>query len=81
MDVRVVLQLPAPGVQDPGEPREVCPDETRGCGEPFEGFSRGVEHGVIRETLLRADEGTQGFRDREGEEEVRPRELFVQVML
>ena len=27
MDVRVVLELPAPGMQDPGEPREVCPDE------------------------------------------------------
>jgi hypothetical protein len=31
--------------------------------------------------LMRADEGTQGFRDCEGEEEVGPRELFVQVML
>jgi hypothetical protein len=28
-----------------------------------------------------ADQGAQGLRDREGEEEVRPRELFVQVMM
>ena len=30
---------------------------------------------------MRADEGTQGFRDGEGEEEVRPGQLFVQVVL
>ena len=30
---------------------------------------------------MRADEGTQGFRDREGEEEVWSRELFVQMVL
>jgi hypothetical protein len=28
-----------------------------------------------------ADEGTQGFRDREGHQEVRPRQLFVEVVL
>ena len=37
VDVRVVLELPAPGMQDTGKPREVCPDETRVFGEPFEG--------------------------------------------
>ena len=30
---------------------------------------------------MRAHKGTQGLRDSEGEEEVRPRELFVQVVL
>jgi hypothetical protein len=30
---------------------------------------------------MRADEGTQNFRDGEGEEEMRPRELFGQVVL
>ena len=81
MDVRVVLELPAPGMQHPSEPREVRPDETCVFGEPFEGFSRGVEHGVIRAALVRADKGTQGLRDGEGEEEVRSRELLVQVVL
>ena len=37
VDMGVVLQLPAPGVQDPGEPREVCPDEALVVGQPFEG--------------------------------------------
>jgi len=77
----VVLEWPAPGMQDPREPREVRPDETCVFGELCEGFSRGVEHGVIREALLRAEKGTQGLRDSEGEEEVRPRELLVQRVL
>ena len=37
VDVGVVLELPAPGVQDTGEPREVGPDEALVCGQPFEG--------------------------------------------
>ena len=37
VDVGVVLELPAPGVQDAGEPREVGPDEALVCGQPFEG--------------------------------------------
>jgi len=75
MDVRVVLQLPAPGVQDPGEPRAVCPEKTLVCGEPCEGCSRGVEQGVIREALRRAETWAEGLdlealaidgRDRQG---------------
>jgi hypothetical protein len=81
MDVRVVLELPAPGVQDSGKPREIGPDETCVFGEPFEGFSRGVKHGLVRGALLRADEGSERLRDGEGEEEVWPRELRVQVVL
>jgi hypothetical protein len=80
MDMRVVLELPAPRMQDPGEPREVRADETRVVGEPFEGCSRGGEHGVIGETLMRADEGTQGLRNGEGHKEVRSGQLLVQVM-
>jgi len=37
VDVRVVLELPAPGVQDTGKPRESGPDEAFVGGEPFEG--------------------------------------------
>ena len=63
------------------KPREVGPDETLVFGEPFEGERRGVEHGLVREALMGADKGAQGLRDGEGEEEVRPGELFVQVVL
>ena len=81
MDVGVVLELPAPRVQDPGKPWEIGPDEARVCGQPFEGHCRRLKHGVIRDTLMRAEKGTQGLGDGEGEEEVWPRELFVQMVL
>src|SRR5712691_2870760 len=80
MDVWVVLELSAPGVQNTGEPREVGPDEALVGGEPFEGERRGVEHGVVRKALMRADEGSQRLRDREGEEEVRPGQLLLEVV-
>ena len=72
--------MPAPGMQDPGEPREVRPDATFVSGQPLEGHGRRLQHRVVREALMRADEGTQGLRDREGEEEVRPGQLFLQVV-
>ena len=81
MDVRVVLELSTPGMQDPGKPRQVGPNEAFVGGQPLEGRSRRVKHGVVREALLRADKGTQGLRDGKGEEEVRPGQLFVQVVL
>ena len=37
VDVGVVLELPAPGMQDAGEPGEVCPEEALVSGEPFAG--------------------------------------------
>jgi hypothetical protein len=81
MDVRVVLQLPAPGVQDTGAPREVRPDATLGGGQPLEGHGRRLKHSVVGEALMRAEKGPQGLRDGEGEEEVRPGQLCIQVLL
>ena len=81
VDLGVILQLSAPGMQDTSEPREVCPDEALILGQPLKGRGRRLNQGVVREALMRADEGTQGFRDSEGEEEVRPWELCVQVVL
>jgi hypothetical protein len=77
----MILQLPAPGVQDTGEPREVGPEEALVLGQPLESHGRRLKHGVVREALMGADEGTQGLRDGEGEEEMRPRELCVQMVL
>ena len=37
VDVGVVLELPAPGMQDAGETREVRPDETLVLGKLFQG--------------------------------------------
>ena len=81
MAVRVVLELSAPGMQDPSKPRELCPDKTGVFGEPLESLRRGGEQGVVREALRRAETGTQGLRDRAGEETMRPRALFIQGVL
>ena len=81
MDVGVVLELSSPSVQDTGETREVGANETLVLGEALEGERRGVEHSVVREALMRAAEGSERLRDRKGEEEVRPWELLVQVVL
>ena len=35
---------------------------------------------MVREALMRADKGSEGLRDGEGEEEVRPGQLCVQVV-
>jgi hypothetical protein len=80
VDVGVVLELPAPGMQDAGETRKVCPDEPLVLGQPFEGERRGGEHGVVRAALMRADEGSERLRHGEGEEEVRPGQLLLQVV-
>jgi hypothetical protein len=44
-------------VQDTNATREVGADETFVFGEALEGERRGVEHGVVREALMRADKG------------------------
>jgi hypothetical protein len=80
VDVGVVLELPAPGVQDTSEPREIGPDAARGCGQPFEGRGRRLQHGLVGEALMRAEKGPQGLRDGEGEEAGRSGQLFFQVV-
>ena len=81
MDVGVVLERSSPGMQDPEKTREIGPDETRVLGEPFECLRRGFAHRVVSEALMRADKGTQGLRDGEGEEEVRSGPLLLQVVV
>ncbi len=77
----VVLELPAPGVQNAGEPWEVGPDEALVGGEALEGRCRGLKHGLVCEALGRADAGAERLRNSQGQEEVRPGQLFVQVVL
>src|SRR5262249_33400192 len=81
VDMGVVLELPAPGMEDPGAPREVSADEALVVGQPLESRGRRLAHRLVREALMGAEEGAECLRDGEGEEEGRPRELCVQVML
>jgi hypothetical protein len=77
----MVLELSPPGRQDAGETREVGPDAALVCGQPLERHGRRLQHGLVREALMRADAGAERLRDREGAEEVRPGKLCVQVVL
>ena len=81
VDMGMILELPTPRMQDPGEPREVSADETLVIGQPLESRCRRLKHSLVREALMGADEGSERLRDGEGEEEVRPGQLFVQVVL
>ena len=74
----MVLELPAPGMQDTGKTGEVRPDATLVSGEPCEGERRGFDHGVRREALMRAEEGPERLRNSAGEEDGRPGQLVVQ---
>jgi hypothetical protein len=56
-EVRVVLELSSPGVPDTGATREVGAEATLVVGEAREGERRGVDHGVVREALRRAEKG------------------------
>jgi len=75
------LELPAPGVQDTGETREVGADATRVLGEACAGCRRSVDQGVGREALRRAEAGAACRRDGAGEEAVRPGPRVCQVVL
>jgi hypothetical protein len=81
VDVGVVLEVPAPGGQNAGAPREVGPDAALVGGEALEGRCRGLQHGLVCEALGRAEEGSERLRNRKGQEEVRPGQLCVQVGL
>jgi hypothetical protein len=70
--MRMILQLPAPGMEDAGTARQVSAEKELVCGEAFDGLRGRCEQGRIGELLMRADEGAEGFGDGEGEEEMRP---------
>jgi hypothetical protein len=77
----MILELPAPGMQDAGEPREGGPDAALVGSEPLAGRCRGVKHGLGREALVGAEEGPERLRDGEGQEDVRPGQVFVPVVV
>jgi hypothetical protein len=81
VEVGVVLQWPAAGVQDAGAPWEIGPEEARVGGEAFEGRGRRVQQGLVGEALMRAEEEAEGLGDGKGHEKMWPRQLLVQVVL
>jgi hypothetical protein len=77
----MILELPAPGMEDAGKAREVRTDKALVVGEAFDGLRGGLEQGRIGSALMRADKGSEGFGDGEGDEKVRPGKLFVELFV
>ena len=77
----MILELPAPGMQDTRKTGESSADEAGIAGEAFEGFRRRLEHGLGGQPGMGAAEGAQGFRDGKGDEEVRSWELLVELVV
>jgi hypothetical protein len=50
---RVILELAAPGMQDPGTPRESGPNAPLVLGEPLQGLGRGFDQGLGRAAWTR----------------------------
>src|SRR5712691_11840787 len=55
MDVRVVLELSPPGMENAGKPGQVSADKALIFRETFEGVGRGFEHGLVGHALMRAE--------------------------
>ena len=79
--MRVVRELSAPGMQEAGATRQASTDKAGLFGEAFDGLRGRCEQGGIGALLRRADEGSEGFGDGEGHEEVGSGKLFVQMVL
>jgi hypothetical protein len=81
VEVRMVLELSPPGMEDAGKAGEVGAAEALLVREPFEGLRRGCAHGLGGEPLRRADKRAPGPRDGERHEQGRSGKLFVQMVL
>jgi hypothetical protein len=77
----MILELPAPGMQDTRKTGESSADEAGIAGEAFEGFRRRLAHGLGGQPGMGAAEEAQGFREGKGDEAVRPWELFVELLV
>ncbi len=81
MEVRMVLELSAPGMEDAGKTGQVGADEALILSEAFDGRCRRLEHGRVGDALMWPDEGSEGLRDGEGDEEVRCGKLFFKLVV
>ena len=77
----MLLELPAPGVQDTRQTRQISADAACIVGETFQRCCRGFAQGLIGRSRMGTTEGTSRLRHGEGEEEIRPWELLLQLVV
>jgi len=70
VDMRVIVELAGPGVQDAGESGGVAPDEAWIFGQLFHGSRCGFEQRAIARLLIGSDQASQLLRHGEGDHEV-----------
>jgi hypothetical protein len=75
VDMRVELQLSAPGMEDAEEAGSITANVVGVLGQSFDCPRRGLEQGGISDPLMAADEGPEWFGDGEGEHEMVPGQL------
>jgi len=85
MDVGVVVELTAPGVEDTEEAWEISSDVLGISSQGDHGLGRGCEQGIVRGALVAADEGVELLGDGEGDEEMvswhLPLHLFMEPLM
>jgi hypothetical protein len=79
MDMGVILEGSAPGVQDSEEPREIAADVVFIPGEFLDGLGGGLEQGRVSYSLVFANEAAQFLWDRKGKQEMVTGELVLEL--
>ena len=81
MDVGMILQSSAPGMEHAEEAGEVGADVLGIFGEFFDGLGRSLEQSGVAKALVLADERAQLLWDGKGDQEVMARELALDAGL
>jgi hypothetical protein len=79
--MRLVVQLSAPGVQHAEQPGRFGAEEPWIGGQRLDRPGRGLEQRLIADALMRAKECAQTLRHGEGEHEVMPGQLALELTL
>jgi hypothetical protein len=79
VEVGMGRKLVAPGMEDTGKAGQVRANKALVFGKTFQRLSRSIAEGLGGALGMCAAKGSQGFRDGEGEEQVRHWELLFQL--
>ena len=73
------MQLPSPGMQDTKKAGNIATDKPFIRGQGLQRLGRGFKHGRICDTLIAPDEGSDLFRDSEGNHKVMSSHLSFEL--
>jgi hypothetical protein len=79
MDMGVILQLPPPGMQNPGEAGQIGADVPGIFGQFFDGPGRRRKQRLVGKTLMASAKWSHLLGHGEGEHEVLPRQAAIEL--